>query len=318
MDDPALFSRPPLVLIVNDEEWTARSLDTLLGPGGYAVVRAFTGRQALDIASSVLPEAIILSVKLPDVDGYDICRRLRANPMIGDITPIIMTTSDAMGRADSLNVYQAGAWDCMRLPLDGDLLLLKLRNYAKARRAADALRQESLLDESTGLYSLRGLARRVQEMAADATRRRAPLACVALSADPDVFDAGASVLDQTAVRVAEHIATVLRRHGRSSDVIGRLSHTEFGLVASATERDGIVRMVERIRDAVETEPALLAGRTQPLRIRVGFSTVTDFAAASIDALGLIMRASAALRHARTIGGEHEMVAYEDVQLGILN
>ena len=47
--DPAIASRPLLVLIANDQEWSARSLETILGPHGYAVVRTYNGRQTLDL-----------------------------------------------------------------------------------------------------------------------------------------------------------------------------------------------------------------------------------------------------------------------------
>jgi CheY-like chemotaxis protein len=50
----------PLVLIANDQEWSARSLESILGPNGYAVVRAYTGQQALERARTSQPDIIIL------------------------------------------------------------------------------------------------------------------------------------------------------------------------------------------------------------------------------------------------------------------
>ena len=73
-------SRPPLVLVANDQEWSARSLESILGPHGYAVLRAYTGRQTIDLARSAQPDVIILDARLPDLDGLDVCRSLRADP----------------------------------------------------------------------------------------------------------------------------------------------------------------------------------------------------------------------------------------------
>src|ERR671933_425010 len=68
--------RPPLVLIANDQEWSARSLESILGPHGYAVLRAYTGRQAMELARSAQPDAVILEAGMPDIAGTEICRIL--------------------------------------------------------------------------------------------------------------------------------------------------------------------------------------------------------------------------------------------------
>ena len=58
---------PPLVLIANDQEWSARSLESILGPNGYSVIRAYTGQQALDRARTAHPDLIILDAQMPDM-----------------------------------------------------------------------------------------------------------------------------------------------------------------------------------------------------------------------------------------------------------
>jgi CheY-like chemotaxis protein len=70
-------SRPPLVLIANDQEWAARSVESILEPSGYAVLRAYNGRQAFDLACSARPDLVMLDYRLPDTDGVEVCRRLR-------------------------------------------------------------------------------------------------------------------------------------------------------------------------------------------------------------------------------------------------
>ena len=75
-------TRPPLTLIANSQEWHSRSLESILGPHGYAVLRAYTGKQAIDRARASHPDLIILDTDLPDRDGLDVCRELRADPSI--------------------------------------------------------------------------------------------------------------------------------------------------------------------------------------------------------------------------------------------
>src|SRR5215218_5777770 len=72
--------RPPLVLVANDQEWSARSLESILGPNGYAVLRAYTGRQALDLAKTTQPDIVILDSKMSDMTGIELCALLREDP----------------------------------------------------------------------------------------------------------------------------------------------------------------------------------------------------------------------------------------------
>src|SRR5689334_9230500 len=99
----------PLVLIANDQEWSARSLESILGLAGYSVVRAYTAQQALERARTTQPDLVILDAQMPDMHGFDVCRALRSDPRLGATTPIIITTSRPSGRTQRLEAYRTGA-----------------------------------------------------------------------------------------------------------------------------------------------------------------------------------------------------------------
>jgi diguanylate cyclase (GGDEF)-like protein len=292
MSDGSKVSRPPLVLIAGDQEWAARSLETILGTHGYAVLRAYTGRQALDLARSAQPDVLVLDARLPDMDGIEICRTLRADPHLTATTPIIVTASGPAGRAQRLAAYQAGAWEFCTQPLDAEVLLLKLDTFMRSKREVDQVREESLLDQVTGLYNMRGLARRAREIGAEAFRRHDPLACVAFAPDVSVLDESEPALNEVGIRMAEHLGAVFRRTGRLSDAIGRLGQAEFAVVAPATRATGARRIVERLRESIEASPITVSGRARRLRLRAGYYAVPDFAQSSIDAVEMIVRATA--------------------------
>lgn len=126
---------PTRVLIGNDQEWSARSLESVLGPLGCTITRAFTGQQVLDAARTVSPHLVLLDTQLPDIHGFDVCRRLRQPELLGATTPIVMTTSGPSGRTQRLEALQAGAWDFLAEPVDVELLLPRLATYVLARRA---------------------------------------------------------------------------------------------------------------------------------------------------------------------------------------
>jgi diguanylate cyclase (GGDEF)-like protein len=303
----------PLVLIANDQEWSARSIESILGPNGYAVVRAYTGAQAIERARSSQPDILILDAQMPDMHGFEVCRALRADPRFSVTTPIVITTSGPSGRTQRLEAYRAGAWEFLGQPLDGEALLLKLATFLQSKQQVDVLREENLLDSGTGLYNMRGLARRAREIGADALRRREALACVVFAPDEDEDTEPEGLTDEL-LRMSDQVGSVFRQFGRGSDAIGRLGPTEFGVIAPATSADGAVRLVNRLGAAVEATRIPVRGGERAMRVRAGYCAVSDFAESAVDATELLLRATTALRDLPRTGHGDRIRAFEQVSL----
>ena len=303
----------PLVLIANDQEWSARSLESILGPSGYSVVRAYTGQQALERARTAQPDLIILDAQMPDIHGFEVCRLLRSDPRFSATTPIIITTSGPSGRTQRLEAYRAGAWEFLGQPLDGEALLLKLATFLQCKEEVDSLRDESLLDPGTGLYNMRGLARRAHEIGADAFRRRDPLACVVLSPELEGFGPDEPP-DEETQRIAEQVGQLLKRAGRSSDAIGKLGHLEFAVIAPATTSEGALRLIQRVGGSIESSPIPVRGGERLVKVRAGYCAVPDFAESPIDAVELLLRATTALRELKRDGDSEQVRAFDSVSL----
>ena len=301
MADRQQASSTPTVLVANDQEWSARSLESILVPNGYSVIRAHTGEQALERSLSSAPDLIILDAQMPDIHGFDVCRMLRDDPRISATTPIVITTSGPSGRAQRLEAYRAGAWEFLGQPLDGEALLLKLRTFVQSKLEVDALRDESLLDPATGFYNMRGLARRAREIGSEASRRHQALACVVFAPIVDSTEdpADEAVLEE----VAEQVGRVFREAGRSSDAVGRLVHGEFAVIAPTTGHDGAVRLAERMGRTVEKAFERSAA---PVTLRAGYAAVDDFGASEFDAVELLLRATTALRDLSRTGGDQRI------------
>src|SRR5258708_16956085 len=238
------FDRAPLIVIANSQEWHTRSLESILGPHGFAVLRAYTGKQAIDRVRTSQPDAIMLDTFLPDMDGLEVCRALRADPLLSASTPILMTSTGASGTQKRVAALRAGAWDLLSLPLEGEELPLRLAAYLRAKFDADKAREESLLDQNTGLYNIRRLARPPRELGSPAFRDREPLACLVFAPAADAPDGE----EESALLLAVgRLAKVLRDTGRASDAIGRLGPTEFAVVAHGIGPDGAKGLAERLR-----------------------------------------------------------------------
>lgn len=273
----------PKVLIANDQEWSGRSLETIFSAEGYGVVRAFTGAQALKQADASEPDVIILDRQLPDLDGAEVCRRLRGDPRIGPTTPIIITTAGQAGRAQREEAFAAGAWDFFGQPIDGEILLHKVRTFVQAKQAGSG-GGDRLLDRSTGLYTAEGLDRRAREIVAEARRNGQSVACV-------VFAPGERDLEGALERVEElahRVAAFFRESGRASDAVGRLGPLEFGVVAPGTSAEGAARMIERIEGAVSNGNGNIS-------VRAGYFIPESPAEIPSDPGELLAKAGAALR-----------------------
>lgn len=290
MSERTTRTRPPLTLIANSQEWHSRSLESILGPHGYAVLRAYTGKQVIERAQASQPDLIILDTDLPDRDGFEVCRELRAMPELSPATPILITSPGHPSRQKRLEALRAGAWDYIGSTLDGEELPLRLDAFIRAKQEVDRAREESLLDEMTGLYNLRGIARRARELGSQAFRQKEPFACIVIT--PMSGENG--IEPEAASEITGKIARVLKETGRTSDAIGMLGPGEFAVVAQGTDSNGAVGLAERLLRALSaSEPG-----SNQIRLAAGFDAVANYHDAPIEPSDMLMRASMAMRQSR--------------------
>lgn len=284
--------RPPVVLIVDDQEWSTRSIESILAPNGFAVMRAYTGKKGLERAHTYRPDVIVIDANLPDTDSLELCRSLRDDPAFGDAMPILLTTSERPSRRLRLEALRAGAWDFLSYPIDAEELVLRLEAFVGAKLEADRRREEGLVDDLTGFYNLRGLERRVHELTSWAYRQHGALACVVLAPESD----GAA--QELADVMATELAQVIKRTGRISDVVGRLGKNEFAILAPGTDAAGAVRLAERLAEAAQKTASEGDGNASELHFRAGYDVVPDVTVSPDLARDVLVRATKALRKSK--------------------
>jgi two-component system, cell cycle response regulator len=285
------MARPPLILIAQDEEWSARSIESILGPNGFAVLRSYTARQTVESALSARPDAILLDDGLKDRPGYDVCRQLAGDHRIGPTTPIFMMTTAVDTRARRLEAFRAGAWELLQLPADAEELLLRLNTFVRSKLEADRACEEGLVDHATGLYNLRGLLLKAAELGAEASRFERPLSCVVVSVDAEEAEG------QGSADSLDSVGHGFRETIRSCDTLGRLGPNQFAVLTPVTGQEGALRLAERLLSSVESGgPAM--------QVRAGFYGVADFRAASLDPAELVARATMALRQGSPAGADN--------------
>jgi diguanylate cyclase (GGDEF)-like protein len=290
------YPRPPLTLIVTRHEWVSLSVETILAPRGYAVLRAFSGQQALRRLVEAPPDLLLVERDLGDMSATDFCNELREGSVVPPTTPICVIGTSSWPRSEKLDALRAGAWDVCSLPMDGEELFLRLDAWVRAKLAADSVREQGLLDPDTGLYNAQGLLRRLAELSAGAARYARPIGCVILSSDAGVALAGSAAATWTAA-TARTVAATLQSARRGSDTIGRLSGTEFVIVAPDTDPAGVLGLARRLQAAVESHEEELGS----LRLRFGCYAVPNLDSEAIAPTELLIRAADALRRAHSEG-----------------
>lgn len=311
------YIRPPVAFIVTGEEWVSLSIETLFAPRGYAVLRGFSGDQAVQRVREMPPDLLVIAKDLRDIRGVDLCRELRDKGLISRVTPVVLIATSPWSREERLEALRAGSWDSCSLPMDGEELFLRIDQWVQAKLAAEVSIEQGLLDAATGFYNAHGLLRRIVELGAGAGRHHRPLACVVISADltaqtlslegsPSTTSLTGSSFDP-----AGTFAARLRAAGRASDAIGRLSENEFVVVAPDTDSDGAIGLANRLKLAIEGPASV----PSPLRLRFGCYAVGDFNDASIAPTDLLIRATEALRET---DGDRQSIRFFGRPLDALN
>lgn len=287
------LSRPPLVLIASGEEWSARSLESVLSPRGYAVVKAYNARQMTDRVRHERPDVLIIEDTLPDVPALTACQSLRADPDVGVETPILLTAPGRWVGKDRLAALSAGAWDVFALPSDAEELFLRLHTYALAKLQSEQAKQQSLTDMETGFYNLWGLVRRVAEVSSSARRFQRPISCVLLEVGFESYyrEVDADLIGHTLRNVAGAVRSTIRMH----DIPGRISRTSFAIVAPDTTEEGCRALADRLAGAIDA--ASTAG--PPVDVHMGCFATANFAEGGLESAEILARAASALQRAQS-------------------
>jgi class 3 adenylate cyclase len=155
---------PPRILIVDDNATNVKVLQTRLAAEGYEVITAADGEEGLATARQQSPDLILLDVMMPKLDGFEVCRRLRADPAF-PFTPIIMVTAMADSK-DVVAGLEAGGDEYLTKPIDHAALAARVRSMLRIKRLHDEV--ESLAAEVKQWNA--SLERRVAEQVAELER----------------------------------------------------------------------------------------------------------------------------------------------------
>lgn len=267
------------ILVVDDDAFTRDLFEAALD-GGYRLLLAENGRDALMIAGAEHPDLILLDVELPDIDGYEICRQLRQAEGCADIPVIFVSGHDAI--EDRIRGYEAGGDDYVVKPFEQQELLAKIARLARStaeRRSLGAMASSASQTAMTAMTSM-------SEMGALLQSLQCFNGCADQLALADAALAGLGLYGLAGVVQIRAAAGTLTRGGQ-----GAASPLETSVIGHMAGMERIVQFQSRL--AVNYPRVTLMIKDMPLadadrcgRLRDHLAVLAESAevrAASIDA-----------------------------------
>jgi PAS domain S-box-containing protein len=129
-----------LILNVDDNDGARYAKSRILSRAGFEVIEAANGTQALELARASLPDLILLDVKLPDINGFEVCRQIKASPETAAIL-VLQTSAAAVQSIDRIRGLDGGADSYLIEPIEPAELIAHVRALLRVRRAEGALRE---------------------------------------------------------------------------------------------------------------------------------------------------------------------------------
>lgn len=120
------------ILIVDDEVDVVEVVEMLLETEGYKVLKAYNGKEALDMLETVVPDLVILDIMMPEIDGVEVCRRMRDMDEMSDI-PIVMFSAK-LSAIDKKDSFDAGADGFITKPFNARGFIAGIKTYLELGR----------------------------------------------------------------------------------------------------------------------------------------------------------------------------------------
>lgn len=230
------------ILVVEDDVDLAEMLNAYFRVQGYDVLTAAWGEDAVKIVQQSTPDIALLDIRLPDIDGYEVCRRLRTQRRTESV-PIIFLT-ERRDRIDKLQGLELGVVDYITKPFDIQELRLRVRNAL--RRA----KLETLVNPVTGLPEGKLVDEQLQKLVGASNWAAMVMLVKGLQSFREHY--GFVAADDVLRAVSLMLDNVVREAGGQGDFVGHLLSEDFIIITSgAREREITDRIQSRLMQSMD-------------------------------------------------------------------
>ncbi|MCT7613734.1 diguanylate cyclase [Aliarcobacter butzleri] len=258
------------ILVVDDMTTTLLLLHDLL-KDTYEVKIAKSGTKALEILESPNDiDLILLDIEMPDINGYDVCKRIKNNETIKNI-PIIFITGRT-SQEDEEYGLNLGAIDYITKPFNKAIVKLRIKNYLDLKIKNDMLEKLSMYDGLTNIRNRRFFDETFEKTFSEIKRDKKSLAVLMIDIDffkPYNDNYGHGQGDETLRKVAKALEKTIKR---ASDFVARYGGEEFVILLKDIKKDGVEAVANNLLNAV-----------RELKITHEFSKIENYVTVSIGA-----------------------------------
>ncbi len=286
------------VLIIDDEPTNIKILAEALR-AEYETLFATNGERGLRLAVEQSPDLVLLDIMMPGIDGYAVCRALKADHRIKNIPVIFITARTQL--EDELHGLSLGAVDYITKPFQAPIVKARVRTHLDLKRKYDLLESLAALDGLTEIANRRRFDEALDEEWSRCLRSLRPLSLVMMDIDffkPFNDHYGHTSGDDCLRRVARAIKRNLPRGG---DLAARYGGEEFVGLLPETDSKGALEVAEKLRNAVEqlNIPHEYSSITDHITMSLGVATTVP--SDEKDPLVLVKSADARLYQAKANG-----------------
>lgn len=262
--------KKPTILVVDDMTTTLLLIHDLL-KDTYEVKIAKSGTKALEILESPNDiDLILLDIEMPDINGYDVCKRIKNNETIKNI-PIIFITGRT-SQEDEEYGLNLGAIDYITKPFNKAIVKLRIKNYLDLKIKNDMLEKLSMYDGLTNIRNRRFFDETFEKTFNEIKRDKKSLAVLMIDIDffkPYNDNYGHGQGDETLRKVAKALEKTIKR---ASDFVARYGGEEFVILLKDINKDGVEAVANNLLNAV-----------RELKITHEFSKIENYVTVSIGA-----------------------------------
>lgn len=260
--------KKPTILVVDDMTTTLLLIHDLL-KDTYEVKIAKSGTKALEILESPNDiDLILLDIEMPDINGYDVCKRIKNNETIKNI-PIIFITGRT-SQEDEEYGLNLGAIDYITKPFNKAIVKLRIKNYLDLKIKNDMLEKLSMYDGLTNIRNRRFFDETFEKTFSEIKRDKKSLAVLMIDIDffkPYNDNYGHGQGDETLRKVAKALEKTIKR---ASDFVARYGGEEFVILLKDINKDGVEAVANNLLNAV-----------RELKITHEFSKIENYVTVSI-------------------------------------
>jgi diguanylate cyclase (GGDEF)-like protein len=288
------------ILVIDDSVPVHTLVTSLLAEEPVTIHSAYAADTGIVLAASLRPELILLDVEMPGVDGFETCRRLKADPITANV-PIIFLTART-NTQDKVHGLNLGAVDYVTKPFKLSELLSRVRAALRTSHLIRLLEEKAMIDSLTGLGNRAMFDERFAAEVGLRVRSRDPLSCIVLDVDhfKNVNDRfGHPYGDYVLKKIAEALIDICR----VEDVACRYGGEEFIVLAPQTSAEHAALLAERMRVAISKIPFSRQGESFVVTCSFGVAE----AAGIYDRL-MLERADQALYQSKEAGRNRVSIA----------